>query len=100
MVRKASMKKKPAILIFLIILPQILARIYHYNFQSAGNWLEDYEGVFQVGFIIISLLGSFWLTKISNREKNKAWLFSSSILTLALAVYLYMYYSLSHLSFP
>ena len=49
------MNKKQNILIFLVILPIILAYLYSQFFDHSGNWLETYKNDFKIGFFILAI---------------------------------------------
>lgn len=83
------MNKKLVIVVFLVVLPNLLSFVYDKMFRYSGNWLEDYQNYFKVGFLIISILGTAWLAVISKKEKNYIWLFFSLILLILLLVYLF-----------
>lgn len=83
------MIKKFSILLFGVISPIILIQLYNYYFQIAGNWLEDYQNYFKVGFLIVSILSTVGLVLIAKKEKNYLWLSCSIILLVLLLAYLY-----------
>ena len=83
------MAKKLSILLSLVILPNILGIIYDRMFRYAGNWLENYQNYFKIGFIVISIIGTGWLVVIAKKEKSYIWLGFSIILLILLLAYLY-----------
>jgi predicted Na+-dependent transporter len=93
------MKKKIAILVFLVIFPNVLGQIYDNKFRYAGNWLEDYQNYFKLGFLIISILASAWLLFISKKDKSYIWLTFSVILLILLLIYLYFAVTIINTSF-
>mgnify|MGYP001576164386 CR=1 FL=1 len=94
------MKKNSTILIVLVALPIALAYIYKFNFEYSGGWLEKYQDHFILGFLLIALIGSAWLCRISSNEKNKIWLSVSIVLSLWVAFSLYAGLVVANLSFP
>lgn len=83
------MVKKISVLLLLVITPVILIQLYNYYFEYAGNWLEDYQNYFKLGFLIISILSTGWLVIRSKKERNNIWLAFSIILLILLLGYLY-----------
>jgi len=83
------MTKKIKILVLLVVLPLLLGFIYDKFFRYAGNWLEDYQNYFKVGFLVISILSTGWLVLISKKEKSWVWFGCSLALLVLLLVYLF-----------
>ncbi len=81
--------KKINILVFLVIIPNLLGFVYDRLFRHAGNWLEDYQNYFKVGFLVISILATGWLIVLAKKGKNYIWLTCSLILLILLLVYLF-----------
>lgn len=94
------MTKKQKVLLILVIIPLCLAFLYNRFFEYAGNWLEDYQNYFKTAFLLISIFGSLWLIKVSRTEKNYLWFIFSIILTILLAIVLYIGIAFIHISFP
>jgi predicted Na+-dependent transporter len=84
------MLKKISILLLLIILPNILAFIYDNLFRYSGNFLEDYQNYFKIGFIVVSIISTIWLMVISKKGKNYIWFGLSLVLLVLLLIYLYL----------
>ena len=66
------MTKKQKVLVFGVVLPLVLFYLYDMLFRRSGNWLEDYQNNFKIGFLAISVLGAGWLTRLSWLEKSSA----------------------------
>ena len=79
--------KKIKILLSLVILPILLGFIYDKLFRYAGNWLEDYQNYFKIGFLVLSIISTAWLALISKKDKSWVWLVVSLILLVLLFVY-------------
>ena len=87
------MTKKQKILIFLVILPLVLAYLYNRQFEYSGNWLEDYQNHFKFGFVFISIFSTAWLIKLTYDNpspRSKVWLATEIILLIGLVIYTYL----------
>ncbi len=91
--------KKILILVFLVLLPNALSFVYDQLFRLSGNWLEDYQNYFKVGFLILSIIGAIWLVVISKKGKNYIWLVFSILILIALLAYLYLAFAIINSSF-
>ncbi len=91
--------KKWLIFIFLVILPFVLGIFYDKKFEYAGNWLEDYQNYFKVGFLLVSITSSAWLALIAKKEKNIFLLVVSVIIFIILSYILYLGINLISISF-
>jgi hypothetical protein len=93
------MTKKLTVLFLAVIAPIILIQLYNYYFQYAGNWLEDYQNYFKLGFLVISILGTGWLALMAKKDKSYIWLGFSIILLTSLLFYLYFAVAIINTSF-
>ncbi|MFA5990985.1 MAG: hypothetical protein WC794_01920 [Candidatus Doudnabacteria bacterium] len=83
------MTKKLNILIFLVIIPNIMAVVYDKLFRYSSNWFEDYQNFFKLGFVIISVISTGWLVLLSKKDKSYGWLWFAVGLLILLIIYLY-----------
>ena len=56
------------ILIFLVIVPIVLAGAYDHYFDSSQGWMEEYQFHFILSFFVIALVSSIWLAWISKKN--------------------------------
>jgi len=83
------MTKKISIFVFLVVIPNLLGWIYDKIFRYSGNFFEQYQNYFKLGFLIISVLSTGWLIVISKKERSYIWLWLFIVLFILLAIYLF-----------
>ncbi len=93
------MDKKQKTLLVFVTVPLVLAWLYNQTFSDSGNWLEDYQNFFKIGFVTLSLIGSIRLFVLARKDKSNLWLIFSVLISLAIVVFLYLGMSITNISF-
>ena len=93
------MTKTQKIFGFLVVLPLILAYWYDRQFEYSGNWLEDYQNHFKLGFLIVSIVSTLWIIILSKKENNYLWLITSIVIFLILIYIFLVGINLTNISF-
>lgn len=94
------MTKKQKILGFLVFLPILTVNLYDKAFKYTGDWRENYQNHIKISLLLVSLISSIWIIIIAKEDQSKPWMILGILLTICLAIYLYIGVSLISMSFP
>jgi len=94
------MTKKQKILGFLVLMPIILANLYNKYFERTSDWRENYQNHIKITLLLVSLISSIWIIIIAKKDQSKLWMILGILLTICLAIYLYIGVSIISMSFP